>query len=134
MLYINQRPRSNDIEKLHKSNNLIKKTRPHNLKVNYLVYIKIHKRKQNDDTKLKISYKVFIANYYVIKSFASYTNVELIDNKNNTLDRFIPVTDFKKSTIRKKQVNEQLSHSDNTTDSSITHTHIIHSQTDTSHH
>ena len=84
---------------------------------------------------------MFIANYYVIKSFASYTNVELIDNKNNTLDRFIPVTDFKKSTIRKKQVNdtssesnEQLSHSDNTTDSSITHTHIIHSQTDTSHH
>ena len=114
-----------------------KKARPHNLKVNDLVYIKIHKRKQNDDTKLKISYK----GPYVIKSFPSYTNVELVDSKNKTLDRFIPVTDLKKSTVRKKQVNntssesnEQLSNSDNTTDSSIPHRHIIHSQTDTSHH
>ena len=75
-----------------------KHVRKHDLKVNDTVYIKIHKKKLNDDTKLKVSYK----GPYKIISFPSYTNVELVDSKNKTLSRYIPVTDLKKSVLRKQ--------------------------------
>ena len=73
-------------------------TRPHNFTVGDKVFIKIHRLKENEDSKLRQQYR----GIYTIESFLSPTNVILTDETGKILSRSVYINNLKKYSDRKQ--------------------------------
>ena len=73
-------------------------TRPHNFRVGDKVFIKIHRLKENEDSKLRQQYR----GIYTINSFLSSSKVILTDENGRQLSRSVYINNLKKYSDRKQ--------------------------------
>ena len=73
-------------------------TRPHNFRVGDKVFIKIHRLKENEDSKLRQQYR----GIYAINYFLSPSNVILTDDNGLQLSRSVYINILKKYSDRKQ--------------------------------
>ena len=78
------------------------------------MYVKIHSRDENEDTKLRQQYK----GIYTISKFISSTNVILVDEKGKALPRSVYINNLKKYKTR-INFSKQDSSSDSDSDDTI---------------
>ena len=100
--------------KENQKKNYDKHSRQHSFSKGDKVYIRIQKRKLNEDTKLRNQYE----GPYFIKDFISPTNVTLFDKKGKPLPRSTLINNLKKCHIRKQFIQPKTNTPKNTESSS----------------